>query len=205
MAESYTADGTNIAWFGTTDNMVTRYPASTSGSTLATTTYIYVWHANQIAGRFANDSAWWRYDDSGANPKLTLGVDVSATNKKVTETAAQQPWLKDANNTTIVSKTNVKIIETQNGIAPTNLAGWFQGYTALTSFDGSHMDVSNVTTFANLFANLTNLTDINLDTWEMPATQGQTAVPRDGMFTSVSALKNLTLSDGVILVASTTR
>ncbi|MCR5582067.1 MAG: BspA family leucine-rich repeat surface protein, partial [Eggerthellaceae bacterium] len=118
-------DVENGVWFGTTDNVVTRYPADTTfDAELGTDPITYVWHANQIGGRFANDNAWWKFADN----TLTLGVDDATGTVTVTELAAEQPWLKDASGTTIVTKSKIRYVVATNGIAPINLEDWFYGY-----------------------------------------------------------------------------
>ena len=48
---------------------------------------------------------------------------------------------------------------------PLNMANWFAGYTALTSFDGSGWDTSSCINYTNLFQGCTALARINISTW----------------------------------------
>ena len=202
-------DGT---WFGTTDNLVSRYPVAANRGAgingIANTPYptidiTYLWTANEIGGRFQNDDAWWKFK----NGELTLGVD--GDYRTVNESADEQPWKKDAAGTAIVDISKIVSVAVDipnaddgsdalgSGIAPVILVDWFKGYTNLKSFDGRGMDVSGTTDFSGIFGDLKYLTSINLEGWSM----GEKST-RGGMFSGTTGLRQITLSDGVVLDGS---
>ena len=200
-----TWDCSDGVWFGTTGNLAARYSSTKNASDRPTSIHgalIYTWHPNQIGGRFENDNAWWRF--SGIQDGiLTLGADlvdchgnaIGASAKKVTESAARQPWLLSG--ALVNGAFSVRSVITRNGIAPVDLTDWFSGgYLQLTIFDGSGMDVQFCTSFANLFAGST-ITTVNLSGWVMDP-----AADRTHMFDSNPLLRRLTLSDHVILTGS---
>ena len=179
-------------WFGTTDNLVNRYPeGSAFDDLLGDDPITYDWHPSQIAGRFANDNAWWKFE----NKTLTLGVSDASDGKDltITEAAADQPWLGVTVNGKAIKQVITTVVAT-GGIKPLTLASWFLGYSNLDTFDGSGMDVSQSSSFASLFQDLKKLKVVNLSDWVM-----QEGSPRDGMFEGCSSLTTLTLGRGVIL------
>ena len=129
-------------WFGSSASLIGRYYENTnihgSGDGEGA---IYTW-TDQLRGRFDdNDNTWWSWD---ANRKiLTMGVDAAelnetidpATGYRVTATAGALPWERAI---PTIKKAALELMSVLNGtlkICPTSMEGWFQGYTALTSFD----------------------------------------------------------------------
>ena len=179
-------------WFGTTDNLVARYPEGTAfDNVLGDHPIQYKWHPSQIAGRFKNDNAWWKYE----NKTLTLGITDATEGKELTvsEAAEDQPWLDVTINGKAIKQVITSVVVT-GGIRPQTLASWFLGYANLDTFDGSGMDVSQTDSFANLFHDLKKLKTVNLSGWVM-----QQGSPRDSLFAGCSSLTTLTLGMGVIL------
>ena len=60
-------------------------------------------------------------------------------------------------------------VKTKHGIQPTNPAGWFNGYTNLTSFDGMAMTITNaVTSLKDFFRNDAKLNTVRgVDKWDV--------------------------------------
>ena len=139
-----------IVWFGTTANLLVHYPVASPASDLGIVKY--TWEEGTLRGRFTNENAWWQFtytDDERTHGDLIIGlIDTSSSaDHVITETADQLPWADAFGDNRVASVTM------QNGVAfvGDNLAGWFENYTALEHFDGTAMDVSGVTSFANLF------------------------------------------------------
>lgn len=93
-----------------------------------------------------------------------MGVDAAelnetidpATGYRVTATAGALPWERAI---PTIKKAALEIYAVLNGtlkICPTSMEGWFQGYTALTSFDGTNFDTSLLTSNTASLDNLFN-------------------------------------------------
>lgn len=193
-------------WFGSSASLIGRYYENTnihgSGDGEGA---IYTW-TDQLRGRFDdNDNTWWSWD---ANRKiLTMGVDAAelnetidpATGYRVTATAGALPWERAI---PTIKKAALEIYAVLNGtlkICPTSMEGWFQGYTALTSFDGTNFDTSlltsNTASLDNLFNGCTALRTLNLTNWNWQAT----GVSHVDMFKDLNSITKITLETGAAL------
>lgn len=174
-----------IGWFGSSNQLIQLYPdgATGIGNQITSPAYLdYSWDNTRRGGRFdSNPHAWWMYfiknttfeGEEMRAGTLLLGSDFNEPNKIVTETDAQLPWLDDPSTPgvvdPVVSKTEVTQVKTKHGIAPTNPAGCFNGYTNLTSFDGMAMTITNaVTSLKDFFRNDAKLNTVRgVDKWDV--------------------------------------
>ncbi|MBQ9041524.1 MAG: BspA family leucine-rich repeat surface protein, partial [Eggerthellaceae bacterium] len=194
----------------------------TTGKTYGTT---YTFVDSSLGGRFANDNVWWTWDT--VEKILTIGADAqreyngqlrnlasselvvnvdnsSAPNYENFTTAGtvpvlQLPWLA----TGIVETNTLKQIVTQGNFKPTTLKGWFQNNDYLETFVGSGIDVSDTTSFEDLFAGCTRLAGVNLSGWNM-RDNGQNPSNRatdayKNMFYNCTQLRTLTVSGTAVL------
>lgn len=135
-----------------------------------------------------------------------MGVDAAelnetidpATGYRVTATAGALPWERAI---PTIKKAALEIYAVLNGtlkICPTSMEGWFQGYTALTSFDGTNFDTSlltsNTASLDNLFNGCTALRTLNLTNWNWQAT----GVSHVDMFKDLNSITKITLETGAL-------
>ena len=193
-------------WFGSSANLINRYYEHTnihgSGDGEGA---IYTW-TDQLRGRFDdNDNTWWSYD---SNRKiLTMGVDAAELNEtldpatayRVSATAGALPWERAL---PTIKQVVLEIYAVLNGtlsLCPTSMEGWFQNYTALTSFNGTNFDTSLLTSgtasLDNLFNGCTSLRTLNLTNWNW---QG-TGVSHVDMFKNLNSITKITLETGAAL------
>lgn len=155
-------DASDKVWFGSTANLVTRYPKTKLAGIggLADVPYptgdlTYTW-SDKLCGRFANDNAWWTF----ASGTLTIGAD-GGTNKLITETedptSRSMPWLAVIGGEAKVTKVATQANDTFQAKDPT---GWFAGYSKLATFDGQGLDTYNLTSLAGMFKNCSALTTV---------------------------------------------
>ena len=93
------------------------------------------------------------------------------------------PWAGEAE--------SIKILEISNEIVPTNMEGWFFGFTELTEIRNlTNLRTGNVTSMSGLFAGCLKLSNLDLSNFN---TSKVTDMQR--MFYSCLSLKNLDLSN----------
>ena len=129
----------------TTAQLIRLYPAA--GNDLGAT--IWNWATAPQEGVFAsNDNIWWKYDaTTGA---LTIGAHDASKSHEVTEYGDKLPW-----NIWNKKITSFSVVDaaTKGKIQPASLQDWFHTAVCLTSFDGSGLDVQNVTNMRNFLFN----------------------------------------------------
>lgn len=211
-------------WWGTTSNLVNRYPEGFGGVGNDSTNNIgkqtYIWQTEHVGGRFpSNDAAWWRYFVGETEYKgttypagtLLLGVDnvETSTTKSidVTETGPYMPWKEVLGAGSIVHVATS--MQTGSRLHPTSLASWFENsdgyYTGLVDVDLSNLLVdANTTSFEKLFykspvvsVNISGGSVANVQTaspWQMSESANRT-----NMFGEANSLVELTLGMGNII------
>ena len=170
------------AWFGSSENLVARYPESASTPGDATGTFIYIWDPSMRSGRFdGNDSVYWIF----TNGTITIGADAGATNTIVTQDATNLPWLsvirKEQINSVVFRATGdapnfTRVKPINFGGNGTVTDGWFAGYVNLVSFNGTGVDLTQTTSLANLFRECNSLNSLigiaNWDTSKITTLEG---------------------------------
>jgi len=157
---------------GTTASLALLYPDTEHTGPLQHLTY--QWCKGVFKGTFQNTNVWWYYNTDTISVGL-YDKTASVAGRTVTEyddgtDAHKLPWrslIKNPNPTAAELKkegaTPVRhfVSSVSDGVViPTNLMGWFDGYTLLQSFDGSGLDFSAATSMANLFRDDMALTTV---------------------------------------------
>lgn len=157
-------------WFGTSTNLAKRYNTYGTGCDHGSATYVFT-TAYRGARFDDNDNVWWKYVVSGNKHTLVIGADPLEPGETggftidwdIAARGQDLPWNKVVNGQPLVDKTKITHIETKGTgttpaqAKPLNMANWFAGYTALTSFDGSGWDTSSCINYTNLFQGCTAL------------------------------------------------
>ena len=196
-------------WFGTSTNLAKRYNTYGTGCDHGSATYVFT-TAYRGARFDDNDNVWWKYVVSGNKHTLVIGADPLEPGETggftidwdIAARGQDLPWNKVVNGQLLVDKTKITHIETKGTgttpaqAKPLNMANWFAGYTALTSFDGSGWDTSSCINYTNLFQGCTALARINISSWN---TSGANPADRADMFDGCTALEYLILGPYVNL------
>lgn len=204
-AEDKVADE-DARWSGTSSQLIARYPVTggvSINNALITDIIDYIFHPR---GTFdSNNKVNWDFNTTTST--LTIFASDSALPNETLVTEAVMPWL-DA-----IDKNSVKYVSflTQNTggqnlskVLFSTLAGVFEGYVNLITFDGSGLNTTRVNDFSNLFKGDTALTTISLSGWSMRDQRDAGNLQISGMFEGCNALSTLTLGKDVVLFVSAT-
>ena len=204
-AEDKVADE-DARWSGTSSQLIARYPVTggvSINNALITDIIDYIFHPK---GTFdSNNKVNWDFNTTTST--LTIFASDSALPNETLVTEAVMPWL-DA-----IDKNSVKYVSflTQNTggqnlskVLFSTLAGVFEGYVNLITFDGSGLNTTRVNDFSNLFKGDTALTTISLSGWSMRDQRDAGNLQISGMFEGCNALSTLTLGKDVVLFVSAT-
>jgi hypothetical protein len=190
----------------------------------------YTWLANSYRGRITplNDNVWWSYNTGTRT--LTVGVDdpevcdspfdsytfgvqletPTATWADLSIAAADLPWAKafDAKGATQKANGIRSVVSESNEIAgvvylvhPDSMEGWFSGYKALNSFDGTNIETADGAGGSISLKNLFN-GDPDLETVDLTGWTWVTGTDRKGMFADCPSLKSITLEADTVLVGT---
>ena len=193
--------GEDRNWVGVGSLLIDRYP-TTGGVTgsgdqiINSITYIF-----NPRGTFAtNGNVHWYYTSS--NKTITIFADASVGANDTFVSDAVMPWLAAVDKAQIAQIVfSRKDMENNDVIWVkfNNLSTLFKDYTALTTFDGRGLNVSDVTNFSEMLAGCMALTTLDLTGWQMrPQAQAGT-LNIINMLGGCTALKTIKVSDGVVL------
>lgn len=157
----WTRHGSNVAWFGPTDSLVSVYTPGSVFEAPENLIFTYVWRVEQTGGHIfpSNRFAWWKFmTDSGT---LIIGLNDNTNNDPdyktwVTEKWYELPWLVNitGDNEATYTRDQIKYIEFVGDLYIVNPEYWFAGLENLISADLTHMKIELAGSLEGLFGTL---------------------------------------------------
>lgn len=160
-AGGWTRYGSNVAWFGPTDALVSIYTPGSEFEAPENLIYTYVWRVEQTGGHVfpSNRFAWWKFMPDSHT--LVIGVNDNTNNDDdyktfVTEKWYELPWLVDisGDNDHVYKRSDIWYIEFVGDLFVINPEYWFAGLNNLVSADLSHMKIDLADSVEGLFGTL---------------------------------------------------
>ena len=194
-------------------------PLRKEGGTYGGNTVTKVWSGSVVTDKQYSSDAWRNKTDGIASQVLTVEIDKSFANVKLT---SMDNWFRGFSSLTEINgleNINTSSLESISSLFedcpslqtidlskfnPQNLKGMamgslFKGCSSLKEIDLSHLKTGEVTSMSNLFSGCSSLVKVNLSGWN---TAKVTAM--NGMFADCSSLKELDLSSFDTNVESST-